>query len=370
MSEGNFALGYRFFENEAWSGSSSTHEAEVQECKDLTPQLLGVSCYRKKKFTSALRLLEGARACGELDNDGKVLLIQLYLLTGAWRKGWEFLGECCRRNAFVPPIYSLPRWSGQPLRGKRIVVWGGGGLGDEILYVRYLPRLSDLGAEVYLDCSVSLVGLFRSLRGVHRVGNFEGEEVPADYQITTAELPMHFGAADGCTWPEPGPYLHADPLELPRGGLRVGIVWAADLRHPEGAERTTSLADMACLGSVSEVRLYNLQVGPFAKQLNSPPAGMTILPLSLGFPTFAEQAGQIRGLDLVVTVDTAVANLAGALGVRTWVAAPEIPNWRWGRTGVSTPWYPTTRIYRQPSPGDWRTVFANIARDLAIVRLT
>jgi hypothetical protein len=320
-------------------------------------QLLGISCYRQKNLTSALLHLDAARACEELDNNGMVLLIQLHLLLGNRRKGWELLGGCCRNNVFVPQLYSLPRW-------------GGGGFGDEILYVRYLPRLSDLGAEVYLDCPPCLVDLFRSLRGVHEVGTFQGTRAPADYQVTTAELPMHFGAIDGCSWPEPGPYLHAAPIDLKHGGLSVGVVWAADTQHTRGAERTALLADMACLADVSGVQLYSLQVGSYATQLKSLPAGMTISPLSVGFPTFAQQASQIRGLDLLITVDTAIANLAGALGVPTWVAVPETPNWRWGLTGMLTEWYPSARIYRQPSPGDWRTVFANMASDLAVVRHT
>ena len=145
---------------------------------------------------------------------------------------------------------------------------------------------------------------------------------------------------------------------------------AADTQHTRGAERTAELADMACLADVSGVQLFSLQVGLHATQLKSLPAETMISPLSIGFPTFAEQAGQIMGLDILITVDTAIANLAGALGVRTWVAVPEIPNWRWGLTGVLTEWYPSVRVYRQTSPGDWRTVFAKMANDLAVVRHT
>jgi hypothetical protein len=191
----------------------------------------------------------------------------------------------------------------------------------------------------------------------------------ADFQLTTTELPIHFGGADGCLWPEPGPYLHAEALGLPKGGLRVGVAWAADIQHSGDAERTAALADMAPLVDVPHARFYNLQVGPSANQLKSPPAEMTILPLSAGFPTFTEQARQIQGLDLVITVDTAIANLAGALGIRTWVAVPEIPNWRWGLTGTSTEWYPSVRVYRQSSSGDWHSVFAHMARDLAAFRI-
>jgi hypothetical protein len=122
---------------------------------------------------------------------------------------------------------------------------------------------------------------------------------------------------------------------------------------------------MAPLARVSGVRLFSLQVGRHTAQLSPPPQGMVVEELSHGFPDFAEQASQILGLDLVVTVDTAVANLAGALGARVWVAVPFIPDWRWGLEGDRTPWYPTAKVYRQKSPGDWRGVFRKMAEDLA-----
>jgi hypothetical protein len=324
-----------------------------------------ISCYRRKDLQAALRHLDAARAAGELDKQGCVLLIQVYLLLGHWRTGWEFLAECCRNDIFVTSPYSAARWNGQPLNGKRIVVWGGGGFGDEILYVRYLPRLADLGPVIYLDCDGPLVDLFRSVRGAGHVGDFRGAVDCADYQITTTELPLYFGGADGGPWPEPGPYFRIDAPERPPARLRVGIAWAANHRHRGGEERSAALTDMACLWSVSSARFYSLQVGASAALAGSAPAGITIEPLSEGIPTFAEQARQILSLDLVITVDTAVANLAGALGARTWVAVPEIPNWRWGLAGPSTPWYPSVRIYRRESTGGWPAVFAKMARDLA-----
>jgi hypothetical protein len=351
--------------------ASRRNYLSTNENRERTRQQLGISLYRRKQFSSALEILDDARHLCELDKYGMELLIQLYLLLGEYRKGWEFFGECCRNNMFALPLsrYSLTRWGGQPLDGKRVVVWTGGGLGDQILYVRYLPRLADLRAEVVLDCPHCLVDLFRSIRGVHRVDNFHSALANADFQLTTAELPIYFGGRDGCLWPEPGPYLHVEASSIRDGGLRVGLVWAASNGHSGGVERTASLADMAPLGRVPRARFYNLQVGPAATELESPPAGMTVLPLSVGYPTFAEQARQIQGLDLVITVDTAVANLAGALGARTWVAVPEIPNWRWGLTGASTAWYPSVRIYRQPSSGDWHSVFASMARDLSAVQI-
>jgi hypothetical protein len=242
-------------------------------------------------------------------------------------------------------------------------VWGPG-YGDEIFFIRYAPSLAATGAQVYINCRPALARLFRTVPGVHEALPLDVEVSGADYQLNTAELPAYFGA-DGRCWPEDRPYLYADPIKIRGSGRSVGLVWAADSRHLEADDRTAALADMSALAEVPDIRLYSLQVGRYAAQQSPAPAGMLIDELSVGFPDFAEQATQIMGLDLVITVDTAVANLAGALGAHVWVAVPHIPDWRWGLEGDTTPWYPSARVYRQTSPGDWRGVFRRMARDLA-----
>ena len=248
--------------------------------------------------------------------------------------------------------------------GRKVAVWGAG-YGDDMLAVRYVPALAAAGATVYVDCRPALMRLFQTLDGVHQVAPLDATVHDAEFQFNSAELPCHFGAIEGRVWPDDGPYLHADPITLPSNGKQVGLVWAADSRHLEAEDRSAALADMEPLAQVSGVRLWSLQVGRHVAQLSPPPAGMSIENLSPGLPDFAEQASQIMALDLVITVDTAVANLAGALGARVWVAVPFIPDWRWTQRGERTPWYPTATLYRQPARGDWRSVFQRMAADLA-----
>jgi hypothetical protein len=176
-----------------------------------------------------------------------------------------------------------------------------------------------------------------------------------------AELPALLDISSGEIWP--GPYLHGSPMQLPGKRWRVGLVWAADAQHFEAEDRSTALAQMTPL-ALPGVQLFSLQLGRPAAQIMPPPAGMEIIDLRPAIADFADTAAAIAGLDLVVSIDTSVANLACAMGARVWVAVPFVPDWRWGRDGRHTAWYPTATVYRQPRPDDWASVFETMARDL------
>lgn len=366
MNSRDLALAYAAVEGKQWEAAARYCRNAIESGDRVAVQLLAVIRYKQSDFGAAIELLEAAKDAGELTSDGAARLVRLQLLAGNARDGWNLLRDCCHNNVFGPELYPLPRWRGEPLTSRKVVVWGAG-YGDEIFFIRYAPLLAATGAHVYVNCRPALTRLFCTVTGVHEALPLEVEVSDADYQLNTAELPSHFGAADGRYWPEGRPYIHADPIKVQGKSGRVGIVWAADSRHLEADDRTAALADMIALVEVSGIRLYSLQVGRYAAQQSPPPAGMVINELSVGFPDFAEQAAQIMGLDLVITVDTAVANLAGALGARVWVAVPHIPDWRWGLEGDTTPWYPSARVYRQTSPGDWRGVFRRMARDLTLL---
>jgi hypothetical protein len=191
----------------------------------------------------------------------------------------------------------------------------------------------------------------------------------ADFQLNTADLPALFGGMEDPPVHGDVPYLSAPPGSLIDTGesLRVGLVWAADSRHLEAEDRTCALADMAALANVPDVQFFSLQVGRHSAQADPAPFCMRLTPLSVGRPTFFEQASQMAALDLVISVDTAAANLAGALGLPLWVAVPHIPDWRWAMHGDESPWYPSARVFRQASPGDWRGVFRRMADKLAVL---
>lgn len=360
MSNRDAALAYAAFEDRNME-AAATH-ADVASAAGYKPlrQLSAIIAAQRGDFAEAIARLEAL----EDHNEASIaLLIRLHLLAGDKSKGGQLLLDCCEANAFGPPLYPVPRWQGEQLEGRRIVAWGGG-LGDDILYARYLPMLFEsYGGEIILQCRPGLVELFKSLKGVAQVLPLETEVDACDFHVQTAELAAHFGILRDRAWE--GAYLHADAAELPGNGLKVGLVWATTATHWEGASRSASLAEMAPLAAVSGVDLYSLQFGAPTAQLVPPPEGMVVTDLSDRIKGFKNTAMAIQGLDLVITIDTVVANLAGAMGVPVWVAVPSIPDWRWGLHGTRSPWFPSATVFRQPFGGTWRGVFEAMAPELA-----
>jgi hypothetical protein len=342
-----------------WNSARRYAENALAAGYEPARELCIAAAYMGRDFGRALRLLQESKTLGAAEY---ALLIRLHLLAGDPRVGWRVLLDCCRSELFGPPLYDLPFWSGEPLGGRRIVAWGAG-QGDEILFARFLPLLIARGASVTVNCRSSIVRLLRSISGVRDVLPIDIVADSVELQVRMAELPALLDIGPDEIWP--GAYLYAAPIRIAARGLRVGLVWGSDARHLEAGDRTASLADMAPLAAVNGVQLFGLQLGRHGVQAAFPPTGMDIVNLAPGIGDFADTAAAVAALDLVVSIDTSVSNLAGALGARLWVAVPAVPDWRWGRTGRSTPWYPTATVYRQAQPDDWTTVFEEMARDLA-----
>jgi hypothetical protein len=262
----------------------------------------------------------------------------LLLSLGRYQEGWP-LYEARRLlgGPDIPPPAGVPVWQGEPVAGKSLLIWPEQGFGDEIQMARFAPVLRDMGARVTLACSPPLVRLFRSLKV--QVAPNDARPPRASLHVMAMSLPGLLGATLE-TLPQP-PYLRA-----PAGPRRVGVgfVWKGNPEHPNDAAR--SLPSPAVLDPLREVcELVDLQT----------PAG-----------DFLDTATRIQALDLVITVDTAMAHLAGALGVPCWVMLPaHWTDWRWMRGRADSAWYPSLRLYRQEAPGDWGPVVARMAGDLA-----
>lgn len=354
------ALAYAAFED--GNMEAAARHADEAVALGFAPlrQLGAIIATRRGDYADAIARLEAVEDHGEASI---ALLIRLHLLAGDEGKGGQLLLDCCKANAFGPPLYPVPRWQGEALDGRRIVAWGGG-LGDDILYARFLPMLKERhGGEIILQCRPGLVDLFGSLRGVAEVRPLEEEVEEVDYHVQTAELAARFGILGDRIWD--GPYLDAEPLTLPGDGIKVGLVWATTATHWEGSSRSAALAEMAPLARIEGVDLFSLQFGAPTAELSPPPTGMEVTDLSDRIKGFRNTANAILGLDLVITIDTVVANLAGALGVPVWVAVPSMPDWRWGLEGTNSPWFPSARVYRRAASGSWRPVFEAMAADLA-----
>ena len=301
-------------------------------------------------------------------------LAQIQLLQGDFKEGFaNFEARFQKPNPVVRKYCRLREWKGEDLRGKRLLVYAEQAYGDVIQFARYLPLLAQLGGEVLFDCAFdSLVGLARSVEGVSVV--FVGEEraPAADFQIPLLSLPGLLGTTKDAV-PARVPYLAASPEKVQcwggrlgnSAGVRIGLVWAG--RKEPDPNRSALLEQFAPLSGVPGITWYSLQLGEEARQLASSPDGLAMLDLAPLLSDFQETAAAMQQLDLVISIDTATAHLAGALGRPVWVLLPFAPDWRWLLAREDSPWYPTMRLFRQCSRCDWSQPVARLARELRLL---
>jgi thioredoxin-like negative regulator of GroEL len=300
-------------------------------------------------------------------------LAYLLLRQGRWEEGWTRLEA---RDWLLPmqDYLRLPRWDGGPLAGRRILVGVEAGHGDMIQFCRYCALLKDAGAaRVGVLCHPGLVALFGGLRGVDEIIPLDRAFDRAGWDVWVAplSLPLHCGTTVD-TVPAALPYLTPDPARAARlapllaaapGAWKVGVVWKGNPRFENDAARSLpGLAPLAPLFRVPGIRWFSLQKGPDEGAVAE---GMTDLAPAIG--DFADTAALVAGLDLVITVDTACAHLAGALGKPCWVLLPAwMPDWRWLEHRADTPWYPhAMRLFRQRRDGAWDEVIGEVAAALA-----
>jgi len=318
--------------------------------------------------------MEAAEACFrralELRPDSQQSLTnlgELLLMQGRLAEGWvlyesrQFVYTGGQGQGVRLP--SCPQWQGEPLAGKAIMVLPEQGLGDVIQFVRYLSWLKAQGAaRITLVCRPSQHALLATLEGpdvLVSLSEVESLMAEHDYWVFLLSLPRHAGTTLE-TIPARIPYLAADPERQARfapalagEGLRVGLVWQGNPRHLNDAERSLpGLEVLASLWSLPGLRFFSLQ----KSELDLPrPAGQPLVDLAPLIGDFADTAAILSQLDLLVTVDTSVAHLAGALGVPCWVLLPRYrTDWRWLLQRCDSPWYPTLRLFRQTQRNDWQ----------------
>ncbi len=262
---------------------------------------------------------------------------------------------------------------GRDIGGKTVLVYEEQGLGDAIQFARLLPLLTAQGATPVFAVRRSLLRLMQGL--VPKVQVVTNDALPPhDMHAPLASLPFLLGMADALSADKP--YLTPEPdlvakwkKKIGDKGLRVGICWQGNARGRGDPFRSFPLADMAALAAVPGVRLISLQKGGGEEQLESLPKGMAVETLGADFDSgpdaFLDTLAVMETLDLVITCDTSVAHLAGALGRPAWVALQHVPEWRWQMGRDDSPWYPSLRLFRQKRRGDWSGVFAAMADALA-----
>jgi tetratricopeptide (TPR) repeat protein len=296
-----------------------------------------------------------------------------FLLLGEWEQGWreyEWRWGC---EEFGGLPYRQPQWDGAPLDGRTILLHAEQGLGDTLLFVRYARLVKQRGGKVVLACPKALMGLLAGCPGVDELVG-QGTPLPDfDCHAPLLSLPGIFGTTPASV-PAEVPYLFADAglVETWRRelaatpGFKVGIAWQGNPRFKGDRLRSIPLARFQPLARAQGVRLLSLQKAFGSEQLRDIdfPVEDIASRLDEGSGPFLDTAAVMRNLDLVITSDTVIAHLAGALGVPVWLALAFSPHWVWLLHREDSPWYPTMRLFRQKRWGDWDEVFERMAAEL------
>jgi hypothetical protein len=309
-------------------------------------------------------------------------LAMIQLLRGDYRQGWinyeaRWAGSQEMRD--LKHGIAKPQWQGQDLAGKTLFVWGEQGFGDAMQFVRFLPQIAERvkqgGGRLVYCCFAELVSLFSRTMGMHaeEIVPHDTQSLPQfDYHLPLCSLPL----ALGITLEDLGrdiPYLKADAALAAQwrqrlGGhdkLRVGLAWSGSRTHQRNPLRAIDVRSCAqAFGAMPEIDFYNLQLEAPEEVALARGMGLELVDHSAEFISFDDTAAMMCNLDLVVTVCTSVAHLAGSLGVPAWVLLDVNPGWLWLLERTDSPWYPATRLYRQQRYGEWDPVLAQVAGDL------
>jgi len=338
---------------------------------------LGAALKESGRFTEAVAAYEQAIRLKPDHAEAHFNLALTLLLLGDFSRGWQEYEWRWKARGFLSPKrnFDQPLWGGEQLNGRRILLHAEQGLGDTIQFVRYAAQVSARGGKVVLECQPELHRLLEQLPGVSLVA--AGGPLP-DFDLHCPLLSLGRAFATKLeSIPNPVPYLSADPRLVDRwasrvtgGETKVGLVWAGKATHPNDRNRSMRLRQFLPLAKVQGVRFYSLQAGPAARHAVTGPPGLEVADLSDALSDLAETAAAIANLDLVISVDTAVAHLAGAMGKPVWVLLSFIPDWRWLLDRDDSPWYPTARLFRQKAIGRWDEVIDRVAECLVSTNTT
>ena len=295
----------------------------------------------------------------------------LQLLFGEMPQGWiHFESRLLVPGRIKPPRnFKEPRWNGEPFPGGTLLVHYEQGFGDTLMFLRYLPLVKARGGRVILMVQPLLVDVAATCQGADCVVPDGLEVPPFDLQVSLMSLPSVFRTGMA-TIPSEVPYLDvpsrvpnrariSEVLALLEQGTRIGIVWAGNPNHKQDAARSIPAEAFRPLGGLPNVFWHSFQLD----RSELPPL-RNLVPMAPLLGSFADTAYALSGMDLVITVDTALAHLAGAMGIPTLLLLPFHPDFRWMLHREDSPWYPTLKIYRQPSPGDWASVVQRVLMDL------
>ncbi len=343
-------------------------------------QMLGTLATHRGELDEAIRCFERARSINPEHGQATFDLAAAYLRAGQWDKGWPLYAQ---RHKILPntgPLPDCPQWDGE--KTGHLCVWGDQGHGDRFQFARFLPWARERASQITLLTNPETIPLlygYKDLIGGDICAFYDPVKLRFDRHICIADLPMLYGCTPDNIPPDPGLLSPAKSNDrLAGAGLKIGIVWAGNKDHPNDRIRSCKFVDLLPLTHDPRNSVYSLQCGPNAADLQRARAQRIVSDMSgMIDGEWAHAAALIQNLDLVVTVDTAIAHVAGCLRVPTFLLLPRFSDWRWLWDRTDTPWYPSVRLFRQEKPGDWKGVVKNVCaaiRDLhhqrAVVRMT
>jgi tetratricopeptide (TPR) repeat protein/ADP-heptose:LPS heptosyltransferase len=295
------------------------------------------------------------------------------LARGDYKRGWPLYESRfrCEHSQHSWREYGVPRWQGEPLVGKTLFLHSEQGIGDTIQFARFIPILAQRGARVILGCHAELIELMRTVPGIADVVAMDASTPTFDAHLQLMSLPFILRTTLD-TIPSTVPYLSADPDRAAQwarrfadvDGLKVGLVWAGRSTHHDDAFRSMALATLQPLAHAQGVHFFSLQKGEAADEIERVSAAFPISDLGRELNDFRDTAAVVENLDLLISVDTSPAHLAGALGKPVWTLLASSPDFRWMYDREDTPWYPTMRLFRQKRRGEWSDVIVRVVDEL------
>ncbi len=322
---------------------------------------------------NACAFLEKVRQIEPDSAEARAFLGLVHLKQGKFPVGFQEYESRWRTNYGLRFGRTLPQplWKGEPLQGSRILLHAEQGMGDTMQFIRYLPLVAARGAgKVVLEVQPRLHRLLAQTPGADCVISRDTSLPPVDWQCPLLSLPLALGTVLDSI-PADVPYIHADAVQaetwrqrMPSDSLRVGLAWAGNPLHPHEFWRSIPMAYLAPLTHLEGTRFYSLQMGAPAKQLGEMGREVRLIDLQHEQNDFADAAAIVANLDLVISIDTSIAHLAGAMGKPVWILLSKSSDWRWMVDREDSPWYPTARLFRQSKLGSWQDVLARVGTEL------
>lgn len=332
--------------------------AKSPEFADTFAQNVGMAAAYAGDVTAAIRALRAARPTIET----RYNLAFYVLLAGDWKEGLELMEVRRERDAHTPS--DVPDWDGGEVGGT-LWVEAEQGTGDTFNVARYLPLARARAKRLVLSVPAPLVGLFHGYPGVDEV-RVQDESLPppadAKARVLAMSLPHLFGTTQESIPADPGHFAERAKSfaisveENPRAAISVGLCWSGNPGFAGDRHRSIAMEKLLPIAEESRAQVFSLQVGARGDELIAGGGIVLVEDLREVLTSWVRTAAAIAALDLVITVDTAIAHLAGCLGKPVWIMLPKVPDWRWGLKGERTPWYPSARLFRQKKLGEWGPV--------------